>query len=52
MKPHPRVRKTIKWGGAVVTVVLLVVWIGTGWVFLSLATQSRKAMFVYDPERR
>ena len=48
MKPHPRVRKTIKWGGAVVTVVLLVVWIGSGWVFLSLATQSRKAMFVYD----
>ncbi len=31
MKPHPRIRKTIKWGGAVVTVLLVVVWIGSGW---------------------
>ena len=29
MKPHPRVRKTIKWGGAVVTVLLLLVWFGS-----------------------
>ena len=29
MKPHPRIRKTIKWGGAVVTVVLVMVWIGS-----------------------
>jgi hypothetical protein len=27
MKPHPRIRKAIKWGGAVVTVLLVVVWI-------------------------
>jgi hypothetical protein len=26
MKPHPRIRKAIKWGGAAVTVVLVVVW--------------------------
>ena len=26
MKPHPRIRKTIKWGVAVVTVLLVVVW--------------------------
>jgi hypothetical protein len=32
MKPHPRLRKTIKWGGAAVTVLLVVVWIGSGWV--------------------
>ncbi len=34
MKPHPRIRKTVKWGGAVVTVLLVVVWIGSGlmWV--------------------
>ena len=34
MKPHHtphRIRKTIKWGGAVVTVLLVVVWIGSGW---------------------
>ena len=27
MKSHPRIRKTIKWGGAAVTVMLAVVWI-------------------------
>lgn len=27
MKPHPGIRKTIKWGGALVTLLLLVVWI-------------------------
>ena len=27
MRPHPRIRKTIKWGGAAVTVLLLVVWV-------------------------
>ena len=32
MKPHPKLRKTIKWGGAVVTVLLVVVWVGSGWI--------------------
>jgi len=27
MKPHPRIRKAIKWGGAAVTVLLVVLWI-------------------------
>ena len=31
MKPHPRIRKTIKYGGAALTVLLVVVWIGSGW---------------------
>jgi hypothetical protein len=31
MRPHPRIRKTIKWGGAAVTVLLVLVWIGSGW---------------------
>ncbi|HMN42893.1 MAG TPA: hypothetical protein PKE29_18785 [Phycisphaerales bacterium] len=31
MKPRPRIRKTIKWGGAAVTVLLVVVWVGSGW---------------------
>ena len=30
VKPHPRIRKTVKWGGAAVTVLLVVVWIGSG----------------------
>ena len=31
MKPWPKTRKTIKWGGAVLGVLLAVVWIGSGW---------------------
>ncbi|HMN40146.1 MAG TPA: hypothetical protein PKE29_04825, partial [Phycisphaerales bacterium] len=31
MKPHPKLRKTIKWGGAAVTALLVVVWVGSGW---------------------
>jgi hypothetical protein len=34
MRPHPRIRKTIKWGGAAVTVLLVVVWIGSGWWYV------------------
>jgi hypothetical protein len=29
MRPHPRIRKTVKWGGAAVTFLLLVAWIGS-----------------------
>ena len=35
VRPHPRTRKTVKWGGVVVTVLLLVLWIGSaqwGWI--------------------
>lgn len=32
MKSHPRIRKTVKWGGLVVTVLLVVVWIASQWV--------------------
>ncbi len=32
MNPHPIIRKTIKWGGAVVAVLLVVVWIGGLWL--------------------
>ncbi len=35
VKPHPRIRKTVKWGGAVVSVLLVVVWIGSGWMTVS-----------------
>ena len=42
MRAHPRIRKRVKWGGAVASVALLVLWIGsepwyagysgTGWI--------------------
>lgn len=31
MKPHPRIRKTTKWTGAAVSVVLVGVWVGSVW---------------------
>ena len=37
MKPHPRIRKTVKWGGAVVTVLLVVLWI-VSWSSIVVAT--------------
>ena len=40
MKRRPRppiIRKTIKWGGAAVTVLLVVVWIGSAWWSVSYA---------------
>ncbi|MGH7242294.1 MAG: hypothetical protein ACREJD_02615 [Phycisphaerales bacterium] len=30
--PHPKIRKTTKWGGAALTVLLVVAWIGSMWV--------------------
>jgi hypothetical protein len=41
MKPHPRIRKTIKWGGAAVTVLLVVVWIGSGWCSAGFSLERR-----------
>ena len=35
MRPRPRTRKAIKWGGAAVTLLLLVAWIGSGWAWVS-----------------
>jgi len=31
VKPHPRIRKTVKWGGAILTLFLVALWIGSGW---------------------
>jgi hypothetical protein len=36
MKPHPRIRKAIKWGGAAATVLLVVVWISSAWFYIAL----------------
>jgi hypothetical protein len=48
MKPHPRIRKTIKWGGAVVTVLLVVVWIGSGWGRLGTPVPARYRVDIWD----
>ena len=45
MKPHPRIRKTIKWGGAAVTVLLVVVWVGSGWWLLSWGGMSNSGNY-------
>jgi hypothetical protein len=31
VKPHARIRKSVKWGGLVVTVLLSIAWIGSRW---------------------
>ena len=31
MKPHPRIRKSIKWGGAAMTLILLTTCLASGW---------------------
>ncbi len=31
MKPHPKIRKTVKWGGAVLTVLLLATFVASWW---------------------
>src|SRR5438046_668369 len=36
VKPHPRIRKTIKWGGAAVTMLLVVGWIGSRWWYVDV----------------
>jgi hypothetical protein len=38
MTPRPRIRKAIKWGGAAVTALVVVVWIGSGWYSASWAS--------------
>jgi hypothetical protein len=48
MKPHPRIRKAIKWGGAVVTVLLVVVWIGSGWCSVGMQVGDGRGVFVGD----
>ena len=31
VKPHPRIRKMVKWGGAVASVLLMGAWVGSVW---------------------
>jgi hypothetical protein len=40
MKPRPRIRKFFKWGGLVVSVLLLTVWVGSAFVTCSWMSGS------------
>jgi hypothetical protein len=46
MKPHPRIRKTIKWGGAAVTLLLVAAWIGSGWREVGWVSRSGRGVSV------
>src|SRR5215475_4108769 len=34
VSPHPRIRKSMNWTGAVLSAILLIAWIGSGWVWI------------------
>ena len=40
MKPHPKLRKTIKWGGAAVMVLLVAAWVVSLWWTVSCSARS------------
>ena len=41
MRPHPRIRRTVKWGGALFCGVIAVVWVGTVWWSVSWTGHNR-----------
>ncbi len=57
MKPHPRIRKAVKWGGLVLTVVLTVVWVASAWWVAVWAARdghliligSGRAVYAHEP---
>lgn len=49
MRPRPRIRKTIKWGGAAVTVLMVVVWIvGSAWWSWYQSLPNGKILSLYN----
>jgi len=50
MKPRPRICKTIKWVGAAVTVLLVAVWIGSGWGYFALKAPSGVSSRIHNGE--
>ena len=36
MRPHPRIRRLVKWGGLALTGLLVVAWVGSGWGYVNL----------------
>ncbi len=39
MKPHPRIRKTVKWGGPLVSAALLAVMVWSAWYWVQWSSQ-------------
>jgi hypothetical protein len=52
MKPHPRIRKTIKWGGAAATLLLVVVWISSAWWWLAWQVNPKLAASITTGQLR
>ena len=58
VKPHPKIRKMVKWGGLVLTVLVVVVWVGSGWCDIRWVSASGACCmancgyveFAYEPE--
>ncbi len=48
MNPCPRIRKAVKWGGAAITLTLLVVWIASGWMNTSCALPRHGRVVLRD----
>src|ERR1043165_2134481 len=48
MKPRPRMRATIKWGGAVITVLLLIGWVGSRWYTADVRLEATIAIGAVD----
>src|SRR6185295_4090222 len=46
--PYPRIRKTVKWGGAIVTVLLVALWLGSGWWTVQWSGGSGYTAFTYS----
>lgn len=40
MPPHPLIRRVARWGGAIASLLLAAVWIGSGWVWISRYSPS------------
>ena len=50
VKPHPRIRKFLKWGGVVGSIVLCTVWIGSAFVECGYEDPYRHLLYLYEGE--
>ena len=52
MKPHPRIRKTVKCGGTLVSATILLLWLGSRWMGLAVGMRPFGYVAVYDGQIR
>src|ERR1043166_3416027 len=43
MKPHPRIRTAVKWGGSITAMLVLSVWILSRWWYVQVSDASGRA---------